>query len=317
MTQFTFDDWGNQTSETLPSGVTTTHEYYGPAGEVASGQVLCPADPHGFQRYLKLETVTPAASAYQTPTRAQRYTYLEHLTAADALTDYYVVAQQRLTTEDGQTLATTEYSYLNQPYSLELTEVTILISFDDGQTIQGETMSSLVSGLTLTTKDHASTETTQQYDAIGRVIRTIIAPGTTFEATKQHEYAILEDAVGWRITVTDTKGVQTRCFTDGMDRVVRVEAQDDDGIWDKYQTYTGIFRVIQERQYNSLNQCIAEVDIDWLRARGTPTELRTTRTLEYDDWGEVYKVTKNNGAEQLSETDPISLTLVVGNEGEG
>ncbi|RAK83114.1 RHS repeat protein [Aspergillus costaricaensis CBS 115574] len=343
--QFTFDDWGNQTSETTPSGLATTREYYAAAGDSASGQVLCPADPHGFQNYLKLEIVTPAASAYQTPTRAHDYTYLQIPTVADALTDYHVVAQRRVMTEDSQTLATTDYTYINQPQSSdhgrrqqqvsrllnknpttykwtystsssELTETTTMTSFDS-QTTQEETTSSLISGLTLATKDRAGTKTTQQYDAIGRVIQTSTATGTAFEATKKHEYVILSKAVGWQVTVTDTKGVQTRYFTDGMDRVVRVEAQDDDGSWDKYQTYTGTFRVIRERQYNSIDQCSTEVDIDWLRTSGTPKELRTTRSFEYDDWGQVYKVTKNSGAVQLSETDPISLTLSVGNEGEG
>ncbi|PLB35570.1 uncharacterized protein BDW47DRAFT_133359 [Aspergillus candidus] len=302
----------SRTSETPPSGVTTTREYYAAAGEVASGQ-----------RYVKLETVIPAASAYSTPTRAHSYTYVELPTATAALTDYF----------DSQTLATTEYTYqqdsrlfnqhptidifrYHRASSTELTETITTTSFD-GQTTQEETTTSLMSGLTLATKNRAGTETTYQHDAIGRVTETVTAFGTAFEAKKQHEYAVLENAVGWQVTVTDTKGVRTRYFTDGMDRVVRVESQDDDGIWDQYQTYTGTFRVVQERQYNALDQCTEEVNIDWLRASGAPKELRTTRSLEYDDWGEVYKVTKNGGAVQLSVTDPIALTQTVGNEGEG
>ncbi|PWY68690.1 RHS repeat protein [Aspergillus eucalypticola CBS 122712] len=345
-TEFTFDEWGNETSETLPSGITTTREYYVPAGETASDQDLCPADPHGFQRYLKLETVIPGASAYSTPTRAHRYTYLKLSTATGALATYFVAAQQRVTSENDQTLVTSDYTYLNQPQSSDhgrrqqqvtylhnqspttyqwtyshggvaaLTEVTTMTSFD-GQTAQTEITSSLLSGLTLATKDSAGITTTQEYDAVGRLLRTTTAPGTSFEATKTHAYAILTDTIGWRVTVTDTKGVQTQYFTDGMDRVVRIECQDDDGSWDQYQTYTGTFRVVRERRYNALNQCIEEVDVDWLRASGTPTELRTSRSLAYDDWGQVYKVTKNSGAVQLSETDPIALTQMVGNEGEG
>ncbi|PLB53948.1 RHS repeat protein [Aspergillus steynii IBT 23096] len=345
-TQFTFDDWGNKTSETPPSGITTTSEYYVPAGEVASGTVVCPADPHGFQRYLKLETVTPAASAYSTPTRAHLYTYLQIPTAVDALADYWVAAQQRQTTEDGRTLSTTEYTYVNQPQSrdhgrlqqqvtrllnqdatthnwaythvspVELKEVTTMRSFD-GQTTQEVTTSSLMSGLSLATKDRAGTETTLQHDSMGRLLQTTTAPGAAFEATKKHDYAVLENAVGWRVTVTDTKGVQTRYFTDGLDRVVRVESQDDDGGWDQYNAYNGTFRVIREREYNSLDQCTKEVDIDWLRSSGTPTELRTTRSLEYDNWAQVYKVTRSSGAVQLSETDPIALTSTVSSEGEG
>ncbi|PYH93982.1 hypothetical protein BO71DRAFT_441327 [Aspergillus ellipticus CBS 707.79] len=345
-THSTFDDWGNETSETPPSGIRTTREYYPPAGETASGTVLCPADPHGFQRYLELETVTPAASPHATPTRAHRYTYLTLPTAADAVTDYCVAAQQRQTIEGSQTLSTTAYTYVSQPQSSDhgriqqqttrlldqdpttyrwtynhptsgqLREVTSMTGFD-GQTTQEETTSSLLSGLSLATKDRAGIETAQQYDAMGRVLRTTTAPGTAFEATKSHSYAILNDAAGWRVTVTDTKGVQTRYFTDGLDRVVRVESQDDDGSWDQYQAYTGTFRVVQERRYNDLDQCSEQTEIDWLRASGRPTEQRTTHLPAYDDWGQVFKVTKNSGAVQLSATDPIALTQTVGNEGDG
>ncbi|RDK39616.1 RHS repeat protein [Aspergillus phoenicis ATCC 13157] len=346
-TQSTYDDWGNQTSEVPPSGITTTRDYYDPAGEVVSGQVLCPPDPHGFQRYLKRETVVPATSNFSTPTRAHSYTYLQLPTTTDALTDYCVAVQQRQLTEEGRTLSSSDYTYVNQPQStdhgrvqqqvtrlldqssttykwtynhdssLKLRKTTIMTSYD-GQTTQEETTSSLVSGLTLATKDRAGTETMQQYDSMARLLQTTTAPGTAFEATTEHAYAVLEDTAGWRVTVTDTKGVQTRYFTDGLDRVVRVESQDDDGQWDQYNAYTGTFRVVRERRYNALDQCIEETEIDWLRASGTATtELRITRSLEYDDWGQVYKVTKNSGSVQLSVTDPIALTQTVGFEGEG
>ncbi|GCB25860.1 K(+)/H(+) antiporter 1 [Aspergillus awamori] len=346
-TQSTYDDWGNQTSEVPPSGITTTRDYYDPAGEVVSGQVLCPPDPHGFQRYLKRETVIPATSTYSTPTRAHSYTYLQLPTTTDALTDYCVAIRQRQLTEDGRTLSSSDYTYVNQPQSsdhgrvqqqvtrvldqssttykwtynhdisLELRKTTTMMS-DDGQTTQEETTSSLVSGLTLATKDRAGTETMQQYDSMARLLQTTTAPGTAFEATIKYAYAVLENAAGWRVTVTDTKGVQTRYFTDRLNRVVRVESQDDDGQWDQYNTYTGTFRVVRERHYNALDQCIEEAEIDWLRASGTATtELRTTRSLEYDDWGQVYKVIKNSGSVQLSVTDPIALTQTVGLEGEG
>ncbi|KAJ5729088.1 uncharacterized protein N7483_003596 [Penicillium malachiteum] len=335
-TRFTFDEWGNETSETPPR-----------VGSQPPVNTILPPARWTHPQHVKLETVIPASSGFPTPTRAHSYTYLKLPTATAAPADYFVASDQRLTREEGsQPLTITEYTYVNEPESAdhgrrqqqltrvfnqpttiyqfeyrhwgstELTETITTTSFD-GQTTQEETTSSLISGLTLATKNQAGTETTHQHDAIGRVTHTITAPGTAFEARKQHEYAVLEDAVGWQVTVTDSKGVQTRYFTDGMDRVVRVESQDDDAVWDQHQTYTGTFRVVQERRYNALDQCIEEVDIDWLRANGTPTSLRTTRSLEYDDWGELYKVTKNGGAAHLSVTDPIALTQTVGNEGEG
>ncbi|KAM0486251.1 hypothetical protein ACHAPX_000956 [Trichoderma viride] len=57
-TQYAFDDWSNSTQFIQPTGVKIDREYYPPAGEADH----CPSDPHGFQRYIKSTTVTPAPS---------------------------------------------------------------------------------------------------------------------------------------------------------------------------------------------------------------------------------------------------------------
>ncbi|KAF7616925.1 RHS repeat protein [Aspergillus flavus] len=344
-TEYAFDDWGNPTTEVRPSGITITRDYYPSAGETELGQVLCPADPHGFQRYIKRETVTPAKSAYSTPTRSKRYTYMQLPTAANALIGYLVTIKQLQVMENAQRLSSTEYTYINQVQSRnhsrlqqqvtwlsdqyptthawdyeyvgseQLRQITSATSYDGHKTHEEE-RSSLVSGLTLSEWDENGIETEYQYDLMGRQTKTTVSSGTPYQATEQVEYVVLEDA-GTRVTTTDGKGVQARYTTDGLERVLRVETQDDDGTWDQYNSYTGTFRVVQERSYNALDQCITETDIDWLRSGNTPTEQRTSRTLEYDDWGQVYKVTKNSGAVHLAITDPIAMTQTVGEEGEG
>lgn len=224
-TQSTYNDWGNQTNKVSPSGITTNRDYYDSAGEVMSGQVLYPPDPHGFQRYLKQETVVPATSTYSTPTRVHSYTYLQLPTTTNTLTDYCVAVQQQYLTEKDQTLSTSDYTYMNQPQSnnhgrvqqqvtrlldqssttykwsyshdssLKLRKITTMASYDN-QITQEKSTSSLVSGLTLATKDRAGTITTQQYDSMARLIQTTTAPGTAYEATTKHAYAVLEDAAG-------------------------------------------------------------------------------------------------------------------------
>ncbi|PWY92311.1 hypothetical protein BO70DRAFT_327401 [Aspergillus heteromorphus CBS 117.55] len=347
-TEYEFDNWGNPTREKHPSGITTTREYYPAAGEIESGtgKVLCPADPHGFQRYLKLEAVTPAASNYQTPTRAKRYTYLKISAAANALTSYLVATQQLHTVEDGKNISSTECMYIDQPQARDhsrlqrqvarlldqyvttheftytytnsstLKKATKMTTFD-GHATHEDISSSLFSGLTLSEKDHSGIETTNQYDHMGRLTQTTTSPGTIFASTERTDYSLLDNGVGCLVTVTDPKGVQTRYFTDGLERLLRVEAQDDDGTWDIYRVYTGTFRAIQERSYNAQDQCIEEVDIDWLRTDAHPTEQRSTRSLTYDDWGQVSRITKNNGAVNLFAIDPITMTQTVGAEGEG
>ncbi|KAI9776538.1 MAG: hypothetical protein M1839_009519 [Geoglossum umbratile] len=98
--------------------------------------------------------------------------------------------------------------------------------------------------------------------------------GTSYEATRQREYAVLRDndgdPVGCRTTVTDAKGVKIRYSTDGLER-----------------------------------------------AGDTPTKQRSTRSFEYDDWGQMCRVTQGSGVVTYALADPISLTGVEGIEGEG
>lgn len=154
-----------------------------------------------------------------------------------------------------------------------------------------------------------------------------VASGTLYQATQQQRYSILRDenggVAGVCQTVTDTKGVQTRYIMDGLDRVHRVERQDDDGQWNtsgNIKIYSGIFRPVEERSYNALNQCISVVNIDWLRgknAKDAPTQERTIQTFKYDDWGQVCKSIHSDGVVTSSVTDPITLTHTEGIEGEG
>ncbi|KAB8070819.1 hypothetical protein BDV29DRAFT_160136, partial [Aspergillus leporis] len=111
ITRYVFDEWGNPTQEVKSDGVTTDRTYYPPEGEkLGAGQVLCPADPHGFQRYLKTETLTPATTPYPTPTRSERFTYQELPTATDALTKTFVAVKDRATHVGDQLLSSAEFA---------------------------------------------------------------------------------------------------------------------------------------------------------------------------------------------------------------
>ncbi|RPA93710.1 hypothetical protein L873DRAFT_1815418 [Choiromyces venosus 120613-1] len=347
--QHVFDEWGNPTQEIQANGIQTDRIYYLAAGEknTGTGEVYCPADPHGFRRYLKTETVTPAATAYTTPTQSKQYTYRELPTATGAGTSYFIAAQELQTLQDTQRLSSIEYTYINQPAARDhgrfrqqitrlfgqnpmtrnwtydypantdqLTETTQIKTFDS-YTVQDETGYSLSSGLTRTHKDQTGVQARFQYDTIGRLLKRTVSPDTPYEAVRQHEYAILTGEAGYCITVTDAKCVQTRYITDGLGRVRRVEKQDDDGQWNAVKAYSGTFRVVGERNYNALGQCIEAVEIDWLRTNGKPTEQRNSQRLEYDDWAQLCKATNSSGIVTSSLTNPIDLTHTEGVEGEG
>lgn len=326
-----FDEWGNPTQDIKPNGIRTDRIYYPPTGEGEN----CPPDPHGFQRYLKKETVTPTSGPG--PTRSEDYTYAQMPTATGAKTSYLVLVKQRQNTEGTQLLSKFEYTYVNSagegnhtrlqrlvtrlldlypttqdwtytnPSKDQFVQTVSTTTFDDSTVVE-ETGYSKWSGLTLTHKNEAGVKTNFYYDNLGRPSKTVISEGSPYESVQLQKYSLLGTNKGSSRTETDAKGVQTRYITDGMDRLRRVEQQDPED---------QVFRLIQEHSYNAQDQRITTSEIDWLRGSGSPVEQRTTKTMEYDDWGKVYRVTENSGLRTLSQADPITNTRVHGIEGEG
>ncbi|PYH85738.1 hypothetical protein BO82DRAFT_389360 [Aspergillus uvarum CBS 121591] len=341
-----FDDWGNPTTEIKPDGLTTTRTYY-----AAGGEADCPADPLGFQRYLKTETVTPIATSFPAPTRTERFTYLELRTSDDATVPTCVLSKGRVTLNGDSPLTHAEYTYVDQPgsrdhgrlqqertwLSSEQAATTQTYAYDypdngtlktsltttgsDGVSAKFALAHSLSSGLITEQTDDAGVMDSFQYDLLGRLMRSTTAVGSAQEAVRYNSYTVPDDSdKGMVLSVIDAQGVQTQFISDGLERICQVKRQDDDGSWDtSTSTYSGTLRSVQERNYNSLGQKVEQTEVDWLRTKeGDPTGLRTTKKLEYDDWGRVSKTRDTGtGVVTISESDPINLNQTEGIEGEG
>ncbi|KAI1760057.1 hypothetical protein GGR53DRAFT_526548 [Hypoxylon sp. FL1150] len=346
-TKYEFDEWGNPISITEPNGIVTDRLYYSVNGEKdpSTGDTLCPADPNGFQQHLKRETVTPKASSYATPTRTKSYKYRALTTATGALTTSFVGVREVQSAEGSQTLATTEYTYVEQKDSRDhgrlAQRVTRLLgkyattykwtwsypiseqlkgakttTYFDGNIEQESTISSLSTGLTLSHVDRDENEVRFQYDKVGRLIKETVSPGTAYEASRQIAYALGNGGVGYRVTTTDFKGVQTRETTDGLGRISLIERQDDSDPLNPGGTSPGPFRTIHERVYDQVGQCIRSDNVDWVTRLLITTEIRNQNKIEYDDWGQVSKVTDSSGVVMTSVTDPIQLTNTEGIQGQ-
>ncbi|KAF7883302.1 uncharacterized protein EAF02_005222 [Botrytis sinoallii] len=326
-----FDEWGNPTQDIKPTGIRIDRNYYPAAGE----GIYCPRDPHDFQRYLKRETVTPANASG--PIRSENYTYAQMPTANGARTSYLVVLQQKQNMEGNKLLTKFDYTYVNNTAARDHTRLqrqvtrlfdqypttqnwtytypssslfvqTVATTAFDASTVVEETSYSLWSGLTATHKNQTGISTHYYYDSLGRASKTVHSQGTPYESVESQEYIFLGVNNGSRRTVIDAKGVQTRYITDGLERLWRVEKQDGQ-----------VFRLIQENSYNAQDQLITTSDIDWLRTEKieSPSEQKSIKLMEYDDWGKAYRVSDNSGLRTLTNTDPISNTKVEGVEGEG
>ncbi|KAI1169833.1 hypothetical protein F4777DRAFT_571667 [Nemania sp. FL0916] len=353
-----FDGWANPIKEVTPDGITTERIYYPATGETDSttGEICCPADPHGFQRYVKEVITVPAASPFKTPTRSSEYQYRELPAAAGGYATHSVVISKVKFLEDSQGHSSTEYQFVNEPSSRDhhrlkqeitrlgdqfpltrtvayeypgadrLTQTTSTTSFD-GLAVQEQSTQSLLTGVMIAREDPRGIQSTFEYNRIGRLVKETVAPGTDHQAVRQYEHAVVTRADGRAdgicLTQTDAKGVRERHITDGLERLCRVESQDDDGEWvqeDGVVAYSGTFRVTQEYTYNSLNQCVEVDAIDWLKDASSSesrSEQRNKTLFEYDDWGQECRIVSKSGLVTYTEVDPIALTQTDGIEGEG
>ncbi|KAL5591079.1 hypothetical protein FOBRF1_014636 [Fusarium oxysporum] len=341
-TQYAFDEWGNPTLDIRPDGLKTERVYYPPGGESKN----CPADPHGFQRHLKLQTITPPKKRDPAPVRATLHSYLEMRTANDAPTDKMVLAASSQSLEDNVPNYGISWTYVDKPdgrdhgrhleqistmldkfpmvksWSYEYSEAdqmteTVQHKTHDGLQTTEKTNQSMIDGAPMAHTDQTGVKTTFKYDQIGRRTSVTVSPGTSFEATKKFDYSVGGDTGGTTLTTTEVNGLRTRSITDGLGRLCQIEKQDDDGKWNADGSYTGTFRVVEQMAYNELGQCSQKVETDWLRDEDGPKKQTLSHEYKYDDWGSVCQVTSSNGVTTSKIKDPIAQTYTEGIVGQG
>ncbi|MCL6703288.1 RHS repeat-associated core domain-containing protein [Pseudomonas sp. T1.Ur] len=333
-----YDDFGNLLTQVNANGVTETSAWY-----KAEGEDGCPADPQGFVRNLKSKTVTSAGSDYgNAPTLQTDYRYAEYpgltgsgpwlalseetllngnqalqhsaFTYIDAPDNAFEHGRklQDAVTLNGKT-TTTGYAYSKtrnaRAGEVVLHTVNTLTGFD-GEKKVITLEHSLLNGEPLLNRDDNDVEIAYEYDLLGRVTKETVAPGTPYEASRTYTYT-LTNAVGQQAmqSAMDVKGVETRTWLDGHNRVLKETRRDADALGGNPQAFRETYRAT----YNHLEQMISETVIDWERAKDVPL----TSLFNYDDWGEQRSVIRPDGIEEHEVTDPIARTTTQWLEGMG
>ncbi|WP_166367090.1 RHS repeat domain-containing protein [Pseudomonas akapageensis] len=222
--------------------------------------------------------------------------------------------RQRVTLNGKSTTTDYSYSKVLQGNESVLQTVETLTGFDhdqplgDGTTRHAQKVvtlqHSLYHGEPLLNRDDNDVEIRYSYDALRRVTRETVAPGTEFEASRTYAYT-LTSVLGQQALqeMTDVKGVQTRTAFDGLNRAIGESRQDADGVIQPQafrQTYAAI--------YDALGNLVEETEYDWL----DELQLPLPRHLEYDDWGQQSCETGPDGVRQFEVTDPIGTSASQG-----
>ncbi|MCD4530468.1 MULTISPECIES: RHS repeat domain-containing protein [Pseudomonas] len=258
-----------------------------------------------LKQWLTIESQT-LVQLGSTETELER-TLFDHI---DDRTDAFLhgrVSRQTVTMNGQSTRTDYAYSTLDSPLFKEsvLQTVETLTGFDhqqDGRNVQKVVTlwHSVLNGEPLLNRDDNNVEIHYTYDALRRVTRETVAPGTAFSAFRSYEYFLCanpgEQAEQW---LYDVKRVKTCTKFDGLNRAIYEERDDAD---DPSRASTP--RQVYAAGYDALGNLIKDAEYDWL---GEDVRILTTE-YEYDDWGAQYCVTGPDGVKAFEQTDPIGTS---------
>ncbi|MDE9437907.1 RHS repeat-associated core domain-containing protein [Xenorhabdus bovienii] len=314
-----FAESGVQTKQTDADGTVTEWEYYPATG----GGTDCPADPNGFTRFTKSETVTPGKTAYPSPVHKTVYTYAttEHAgTDVSALvmksTEKHFadsVLLKTLTCEYGTNAAKTAGVLTGKTTTCHDDKTdyptTEAVTFSDTSVIvsDGNDVKSIKARYTLTSHDgltvtHSKTVsrmtgrvlkktnskgivTAYTYNSLGWPVSRVRCKGNEkgYENTTTWDYTV-DDTCGVSVTTTDASGNKVRHVLDGMGRLLQIKINDQD--MDSSNPEPEFLMQLQD--WDTLGRRRNSTAHDYLQAGSkTAPELTVKQTQTYDNWGQV------------------------------
>lgn len=331
VTYWTFDESGNLLREQAPNGTLTEYIYYPSKGEKG-----CPADPHGFIRYLKRKTVTPPKLNGDEPITVSEHTW----TKIQGGTSGYFVLPRRVVDITGNMKVDVnrEYNdYPSDPFSWgrekkRTTRFTPDIKsrrsytqwqeFEYERTTQGlkqmerlrnfenkiitrSTLHHPHRGHLISETDAQGIISTYTYDKVGRVISRIDAEKSDYETRRSWSYEITEK--GPVTCETDIFGNQEKFLFDGLGRKLKQSRLDRDR--------TNKWYDVSLQKYNSLGELVSDSVSDWLTEKDKPVVNCIETEVFYDGWGNISKQSFSDGTKSLRTIDPINLTYEIYAEG--
>ncbi|KLU14377.1 MULTISPECIES: RHS repeat-associated core domain-containing protein [Xenorhabdus] len=353
VTQTEFDAAGNPTVQVAPDGTRTEWVYYPVEGEAD----LCPADPHGFVRYVKSKTVTPAPTAGydDAPVHQVHYRYDTLSTRSGSPNSYAVVCTRQEMYSGSQLLQASQTHYVDQPDQphyhgrLALIEVTVYSVPDNTSTdtpqhwiSQKRFSYSLADGELQSTMQWCGHDglTVSGMQVISCVSGKILREQDPLSCTAHYTY----DALGRllkHVNNADTDYARDTQFTYTIeeDNVLTTTQQDVwgnqmrtrlDGKGQSYQQEilakgqeAAGWRQVSDTERDSWGRVIAKTYHDWLPMGTDPEKEAPARPVSirqqttYDNWGQPCRVTDDTGKRLRQEYDPVTLTTRHQTEADG
>ncbi|WP_353100978.1 RHS repeat-associated core domain-containing protein [Myroides odoratus] len=316
-----FDTDGNPTLEIQPNGSQTTMTWYD-----ADGERGCPAEPHGFVRFLKESITIPNQDDYDTPIQMESYTYTNlgdsDLIVAEQLSKYsddellqtrfFEYEQDSSSLDYGRMTFIHDKLYADGAYSTaydsyqafeftvdddEITQETIFTGHD-GCEAATSTTSSAFTHRVLSQISAQGVVSSYSYDSMGRILRSTQAEGTAYESSTYWEYELTSS--GPVTHYTDALDNQAKVYFDGLGRELRKYGLDRKG--------SGQWEEILSQDYNAAGQSSQKTvrDVQTSNNRKVTYSIRTN--ISYDGWGQMMMLQFTNGIKAHQEDNPVWLT---------
>ncbi|MCP9270332.1 hypothetical protein M5U04_20220 [Xenorhabdus sp. XENO-1] len=327
-----FAESGVQTYQMDADGTETTWEYY-----PAEGGTDCPAEPNGFTRFTKSETVTPRSPAYGAAVHKTLYTYA---TVDHAGTDVSALVMKKTEKHYADdvllTTLTCEYGKNTEKTAGVLTQKTTAYPnpADGGTTyttteaatfadktlnVDGNNIAARVSTYTLTSHDRLAVTRSKTVSRMtGRLLESTDSKGVVTAYThnslgwltkrvhckgdKDYENTTtceysIATGGGVCATTTDQNKNKVRHEMDGMGRLLHIKKNDVD----MDSTNTEPEFLMRQQIWDALGRSLASIAHDYQGAVDK-TGLTVTQTLSYDDWGQVSQSVSSEGVTTHTET---------------
>ncbi|TDR79691.1 RHS repeat-associated core domain-containing protein [Paludibacterium purpuratum] len=335
-----YDDWGNLIRQTAPDGTVTEWVYYPPEGESGAA----PAEPNGFQRLVKSQTVTPPANLPAAPTQLTRYRYdtlatlstsQAHMPAnaalpiqEDTLSGTQWLTRRRTiyqtdtaNPEFGRVTRIEEDRYPEGATSEEAQSFRYTRSYTfarngdqwtqtetdtthDRLTITSAMTLSRLSGRQLATVDAQGNTVDYTYDTLGRVLTATAQRGGAYQATVQYAYSI-DTAQGNRPLTVVTDPKGNQSRT-WYDGLGRAvrQAVKAQDDADWHDSATNTF----DARGRALRSDVFDI-VPNPNRRGAPLPLTSRTTQRYDGWDQVDQLTGSVGDQLNTATDAVAMTV--------
>ena len=341
VTRWRFDETGNPLRQVAPDGTMTRYVYYPARGEGDA----CPANPHGFTRWVKSITVNPRRVKKDEPVTisVHRWKKLSALSGegyavvADSVTETTIGVQAAADSVEeitGGVRTVISRAYYDDPgnrpsFGREKMRTTTLTpdvrrsasythreSFAYRDTAQGLSQSA-----TLTTHDDLTvTRTTLRHASLGHLLSETDAQGVTVSNAYDKTGRVLTRIVApgtpyerkftWSYAIDSDGPVTTETDASGNQLRIRVDGAGREISRQRYDTdNTRQWYEIATTTFDTFGEAIADSGSDWLTA-ASPEHYRSGTTAAFDGWGAVSTRTFSDGMTQGQVSDPVALTRI-------